>query len=205
MLKNENRKKLENRKYFQEDIPSEKLSLLSKIKGSKIIKLVRYSTLTYSESERVYKIPNSLLFRLTSGPLLIILESGLKIGFASLPEKVSVTLWVEETEEGDKSNEYSIVDDDELIEIDCCNPKYSEESLCKLRNKRISEVRIIKRTPKSQKLACYPCESGIVLEFEEGLELILSHGLHDDSDDFAIIYREEIMPLFIEQIQEIPI
>lgn len=195
----------EHKRDFKEDIPSQKLHILSRIKGCKLLKLVRYSTLTYKESEKVYEIPNSLLFRFTSGPLLMVLESGLKIGFASLPEKVSVTLWVEETEAGEKSTELSIMEDDEFIEIDSCDSKYSQESICKLRDKRINEVKIIKRQPKSHKLASYPCESGIVFDFGEGLELILSHGLHEYSDDFAIIYREDIMSLYLEQIQEIPI
>jgi hypothetical protein len=192
-------------KYFEEDVPSQRINILDKIKEDKILKLVRYSTLSLEEATRDYEIPHSSVFRLTTGPLVVTLESGLILGFASLPEKVSITLWIEETESGEHGNNRLISEDSELVPIDSCDPVYSEQSICKVIEKRVVKIKILKRRPKSFRVADRPCEAGILFEVEGGFEFILSHGLHDYSDDFAIIYNHEIIPYFMEEIQEITI
>jgi len=48
-----------------------------------------------------------------------------------------------------------------------------------------------------------PCEAGVVLHFDNGGELILSHGLHDDSDVFSVIARDQIRPSLLPQLSEV--
>ena len=195
----------ESNKYFEEDVPSQRLNLINQIKNHKILRLVRYSTLSPEDAAGPYKIPHlpNSLFRLTSGPLLMTLESGLTIGFASLPELVSITLWVEETESGEHSDEGRISEDSQLFSIDSCDPVYSEKSICQLIGKQVIRIKLLKRRPKSARVASRPCEAGMIFEVEGGFEFILSDGLHNYGDDFAIIYKHEILPYFMEQIEEI--
>ncbi|MEG4633669.1 hypothetical protein QUB56_29520 [Microcoleus sp. AR_TQ3_B6] len=193
----------ESNKYFEEDVPSQRLNLINQIKNHKILRLVRYSTLSPEDAAGPYEIPHSSLFRLTNGPLLMTLESGLTIGFASLPELVSITLWVEETESGEHGDEIVISEDSTLLSIDSCDPVYSEKSICQLIGKQVVRIKLLKRRPKSARVASRPCEAGIIFEVEGGFEFILSHGLHNYSDDFAIIYKHELLPYFMEEIEEI--
>ncbi|MBD2768908.1 hypothetical protein IC235_13520 [Hymenobacter sp. BT664] len=192
----------ESDKYFEEDVPSQKLHLINQIKSHKISRLVRYSTWSPEKAIRVHGIPHSSLFRLINGPLLMTLESGLTIGFASLPELVSIIVWVEETESGEHGDEGLISEDSTLFPIDSYDPTYSENLIGQLIGKQVVRVKLIKRSPKSVRVASRPCEVGLVFELEGGFEFILSHGLHNCSDDFAIIYRQEIDPYFQKEIQE---
>lgn len=194
---------MESNKHFEEGIPSQKFDLIDEIKNHKMLKLVRYSTRSPEEATRIYKIPHSSLFRLTSGPLLMTLESGLTIGFASLPELVSITLWVEETESGEHGDELLVSQDSKLFSIDSCDPFYSENSLCQLIGKQVIRIKILKRRPKSARVASRPCEAGIFFEIESGFGFVLSHGLHGYLGDFAIIYKHEILPNFLKEIEEI--
>ncbi len=192
----------EYNKYFQEDVPSKRLNILSTIKTCKISKLVRYSRHPPEESLKIYDIPQSSLFRLTAGPLLMTLESGLTLGFASLPEKVSITVWIEETESGEHGNEMLITEDNELFPIDSCDKIYGDKKIGELIGKQVIALKIIKRESQSYRLASRPCEVGLIFKFSGGSELILSHGLHNGSDDFAVIYRHEILPDFLDKIHE---
>ncbi len=193
----------ESNKYFEEDVPSQRLNLINQIKNHKILRLVRYCTRSPEEATRVHGIPHSSLFRLINGPLLMTLESGLTIGFMSLPELVSIILWVEETESGEHGDEILISEDSKLFSIDSCDPVYSEKSICQLIGKQVVRIKLLKRRPKSARVASRPCEAGIIFEVEGGFEFILSHGLHNYSDDFAIIYKHELLPYFMEEIEEI--
>lgn len=191
----------ESNKYFEDDVPSQRLNLINQIKNHKILRLVRYSTLSPEEATGDYEIPHPSLFRLTLGPLLMTLESGLTIGFMNLPELVSITLWVEETESGEQGDEGLVSEDSTLLPIDSCDPVYSEKLICQLIGKQVVRIKILKLIPKSSRVASRPCQVGIIFEVEGGFEFILSHGLHNYSDDFAIIYRHEMLP-FLEEIEE---
>jgi len=127
------------------------------------------------------------------------LESGVTIGFASLPQLVSITLWVEETESGEQGNEGRVSEDNKLFPIDSCDPVYSEKPICQLIGKQVIKIKILKRRPKSARVASYPCEAGIIFETEDGFEFVLSHGLHNYSDDFAIIYKPEYCPTSLKR------
>lgn len=190
---------------FKEDVPSAQIELLTQLKHYRISKLVRYSWLTPEEASKEWGIPQLSVFRLTAGPLLITLESNLVLGFSSLPEKASVTLWIEETEDGERAEEASILNDEELYSIDSCDPVYSEQSICKLLNKYVTSIKILKREPENILLAQVPCEAGLLIKFDDDTELVLSHGLHDNSDDFAIIFKQEVLRKFSSNLQEVQV
>ncbi len=190
---------------FKEDVSSVQLELLTQIKQHRISNLVRYGWLPPEEASKEWGIPLSSVFRLTAGPLLIILESNLIIGFSSLPEKASVTLWLEQTEEGERDEELSILNDEELYPIDLCDPVYSEQPICELLNRQVRTIKILKKEPENVLLAQLPCEAGLLIEFDNGTELVFSHGLHDNSDDFAIIFKNEIGQDILDKLQEIEV
>lgn len=190
---------------FKEDVPSAQLQLLTQLQHYKVSKLVRYSWLSPEAAAKEWGMPQSSVFRFTAGPLLITLESNLVLGFSSLPEKASITLWIEETEAGERDEATSILNDEELYPVDACDPVFSEPSICKLLNKRVISIKILKKEPENILLAQVPCEAGLLITFDDNTELVLSHGLHDNSDDFAIIYQQEILPNLSSNLQEIQI
>lgn len=190
---------------YEEDVPSKQIELLNRLKNNKVCRITRYSWLLASQAMEEWSIPASLVFRLTSGPLLLTLESGLTVGFASLPEKTSVTVWLEKADENDQK--YGVISEDssDLFPVEACDSNYSEASICQLVGKQITSIQIIKKVPENLLVAQTPCEAGLIIGFENGDELVLSHGLHNNSDDFAIIFRQEILRSNIEGLQNISI
>lgn len=196
----------ENTDFFQEDIPSRHINILDKIKNSKVVKLVRYSSIFPEKAER-YNTSASLLFCVTVGPLLMTLDSGLIVGFAYLPRTSSVSLWTEQTEEGQRGNIIpSTQEDPEMFPIDCCDPNYGQPPICEIIGQQIIGIKIVKReNPSQNRLNRLPREGGLIFELESGFELILSNGLDGYSGTFHIIYRQEVSPRYPEILQEIPI
>jgi hypothetical protein len=205
MTKTESPKNLE---LFKSDIPSIQINLLRKLENSRVIKLVRYSWESPDDAAKQIKedfnAPPSSVFRRTYGCLLITLESGLILGFAERPSEGSVTVWIEQTESGDKNTEDSVLDDDDAYPIDALDKTYSEEFIYNLVGQEISSVSILKRDDPdwTRQVAG---EVGIILKFKNDSELIISRNLCDNIDDFALILRNEIDPEIIEQIQEIAV
>lgn len=188
---------------FEEGIPSDQVELISKLKNNRIRNLVRYSWLPPKEAVEEWDILPSLIFRRTSGPLLVMLESGLVIGFASLPEKASVTLWLEEGENGVRGVRESISTDSELFPVNADDSVYSEKLISQLIGDQVVSVKLLKLKTKDILLEQVPREVGLELVFSQGVELVMSHGLHDNSDDFAIIFKDEILQEISVNLQEI--
>lgn len=196
---------IENKENFQEKIPSQHLNILNRIKNRKILKLVRYSTRPLDEAVRVYQLPQNLLFRRGSGSLLMTLDSGLVIGFAYLSRTLSVSLWIEQTEEGERGNIIPNTQDNlELFPIDCCDLNYSESLMCKVIGHEVIGIKIVKRENISQsRLNRLPREAGLIFKLDSGFELIMSNGLDGYSGTFCIIYKHEVSLQFPETIEEI--
>jgi hypothetical protein len=186
-----------------EDVPSRKLDLLRSLEGAKVASLVRYSWWPAEEAARELAIPRSSVFSLTGGPLLVKLDSGTVIGAASQPSTASVTIWLERDQEGNDRSGFGINEDDELTAIDAGDPVYSDESIRTLPGRRVISVHIVKRRPPNTLWQGLPCEVGILLAFESAGELLLSHGLHNSSDDFSVITRSQIDPSLKGELFEV--
>ncbi len=180
---------------YSEGIPSERINLIRHLEGQKLTRLVRYSWLPEDVAIDEYGIKKNQIFSLTAGPLLMFFSSGLTVGFGSVPSKNSVILWVEKDEEG-KTIENPIESDTELYPIDA-----NEHSCWKsFLGKKVSAVKIIRQKPKSAKYTDLANEVGLTVIFEDGSEFIISHGLHDDSDDFSVIQKAQIDKSLISQL-----
>jgi hypothetical protein len=181
-------------------IPSNCLELLKNIRDSKILRMTRYSSYEAQEAaeeiEEMYAAAPTSVFRRTIGALVISFSSGLTLGFSSIDSIASVTMWEAEHSEFEEDEE------DEFFPIDACDQNYSEKKVCQLVGNQVIEVSLLKREPQSALYVGLPCEAGLVLKFEDGLELIMSHKLSDNMDNFSIIFRDEIPSEILEAIQE---
>jgi hypothetical protein len=198
----------EEHKLFKSDIPSARISLLKKLQNSRVSKLARYSLdppdVVAKEIEEEFHAPASSVFRLTSGCLLITLESGLIVGFSERPSEGSVTVWVEQNENGEKRIEDSILDDSDRYPIDALDKTYSEELIYELVDEEISSISIL-RDNDLYGIRGVAGEVGVVLNFKNDLEFVIARNLSDNIDDFALTFRNKIDSKVLEQLQEIPI
>ena len=164
--------------------------------------LTRYSWWPPEEATGELDVPPSSVFSLTAGPLLATFDSGLTLGFGSQPSLMSVTVWLEK-EAGGSGGE--IAGDPELHPVDATDPIYSGEPFRDMIRRRVQSISIIKRRAARATSAALPREVGLVLHFDNGSELIASHGLHDDSDDFSVITRDQISAKLRDQLDELPL
>ena len=92
-----------NAKNFQRDILSNRLNILSRIKGCKIVKLVRFKgTPPATHFNRCDERSSSAEFSRGDGPILMTLDSGLVVGIGYITEKRSLSLWIERSETGEQ-------------------------------------------------------------------------------------------------------
>ncbi len=181
---------------YSEDIPSRRIELLEAVCGYTIAKMIRFSWYPVDEAIEEYEIDKSDVFSLTAGPLLIYFNSGLVIGVSSNPSLNSVVLWVEKNEIGEAVDDPTELDD-ELFPIEADN------DWIKFAGKTIASFKILRKKIISAKLAELPNEVGLLIEINDGNQFILSHGLHDNSDDFSVITKKQIDPGLMDQIDEL--
>ncbi len=185
-----------------EAVPSQRKAILQSLEGAVVTDLTRYSWWPAEEAAPKLRIPPSLVFSLTAGPLLATFDSGLVLGFGSQPSLISVTVWLEKGAGGLSAGD-QIMDDRELYPVNATDPVYSSEPIREMVRRRVLSVTVIKRRAARATWTAQPREVGLVLHFENGSELIASHGLHDDSDDFSVITRSQISAKLLGQLDEL--
>lgn len=180
-----------NNNLYEETIPSEKISILKLLEGQYLTKMVRYSWVKGEQAVVEYELNSNDVFSLTSGPILLYFQSGMIIGAGSNPSIHSVTLWVERDNLGYVANELT-EEDSELYPIYAKDKVYSSAFWSQLEGKEVREISIIKCKPLNAKYSVLPNEVGLLFTMSNGVKFILSHGLHDCSDDFSVIEETQI-------------
>ena len=177
-----------------EDIPSRRQDLLRSIRDSAIVRMTRCS---WSPKETVAKeddLPPEKVFSRTAGPLVIALDSGQVIGAASQPSLISVTLWLDQPPYTSS--------DPELHPIEANDPVFSDAGFAQMLGKRVTSIAVLTRDPENAKWEDRPREVGVVLTFDGAPALVLSHGLHDNSDDFSVLLRDDVSPSLWPRLHE---
>lgn len=187
---------------YEENIPSKHKNIISKLINKRVSKIVRYSWEPPKIAMNAWNIFEQHIFNLTPGPLLITLETGLVVGFGCQPSWASVTVWIEEAEDGKSEKDEKIAEDDELFPIDICDSVYSPKEFHSIIGQKIVDIKILKRKPKSVLFEDLPREVGLLIKFENDTEMIVSHGLYDDSDDFSVLMKSQILPEILPQLSE---
>ena len=170
------------------DIPSKKMELLSKIRGLVLVDMIRYSWWSLSDSIKECNIKESDVFSLTAGPIELCFSSGLTIGGTSDPSKNSVLIWQESFDNGQPAVEDLMRKDKEI------HPIFAKDQgdWCNMLGGKIDKYYIISREPVNSIMAELANEVGLLIKLDNGYGFILSHGLHDVSDDFSVIKKDNI-------------
>lgn len=189
-----------NHKYLIPDVPSKCKELLASIIGDSVEDLVRYSWWKSAEDGAECGIlKESDFFARGPGPLLIKLKSGLNIGFSDDSSNNSLLVWMEADGLGNESPD-PLAHGSDLNEIKVGDFKFSDETWMNLLNRMIIDVIILRQETTKPKYADLANEAGVVIVLEGGEHIVLSHGLHDNSDDFALIKLNDILPSISDQL-----
>jgi hypothetical protein len=182
-------------------VPSEAAELLRSLIGQRLVKLVRYSWWPGAQVAQECGSAPSAAFSLTAGPLAMTFENGLTLGLASEPSLASVIVWQDRDVGGRAIREPTLDHDSELFPIDAADSEFSQPHWARLLNATLSGVSVLRRRPVNSLHADLPREVGLCLRFEGGLELLAAHGLHDDSDDFAVVTLDQIAPALRSELE----
>ena len=178
--------------------PTRKIDLLLKVKDLVLVDMIRYSWWNLSDSVKECNINENEVFSFTSGPLALCFSSGIILGAASDPSMNSVVIWQDELEDGSSLIEKPMKKDSEIFPIPVNKDDKKWKSILK---EKVSSFTVIKSKPDNPKLIDLPNEVGLIVSFENGDELVLSHGLHEVySDDFSVIKKDSISKKLVDEL-----
>lgn len=178
--------------------PSMTIELLRRLTGKPVSKLVRYSWWPASEVSVQCGIEDELAFSLTAGPLAVYFEDGVILGFSSDPSLNSVIVWDEAARvagQGPASLEVM----SELFAISESG-RFSTVFRRRLIGRCVSNVTILKRMHMSAIESQRPSEVGLRFIFSDGKSFVVSHGLHDKSDDFSVLEEAQLKGVELEEV-----
>lgn len=69
----------------------------------------------------------------------------------------------------------------------------------------ITAIHLIKRAPPTVRYEDLPNEMGLRFTLDNGMEFIVSHGLHDDCEDFRVLKPNDILPDILPHLTEIDV
>ncbi|RRD90348.1 hypothetical protein [Conchiformibius steedae] len=186
---------------YDVSLPSNVKSLLHSLIGRKLIKMLRCNNDSIEYLIKTFELEPRDFFSLCLGPILLYFEDGLIFGGSSDPSRNSVLVWVEKNEIG-QTTQWLQEEDKNLIPFDAKDFTHWSVFL----NQKIKSVSILKEIEKENlKKMELANERGVLLNFENGLSLIISHGLNDNSDSTTIISLEEINSYFKGKLNYIDI
>jgi len=188
-------------------LPSRQVELLRRLKKRLMVKMERFAPFSPSSEEhtKLWRTPPEQYFSWCGGPMLMTLDTGLEVRVGSDPELMSVVILVEKTEAGVVAVRYPLRDNEGTYCINVLDPVYSNDSMRAFVGKRIQTFRLLKIATEYASYEDRPRQAGLVVIFEDGAQLLLSHGLHDCMDDFSVITPEMIHPKLVSKLTEIPL
>lgn len=178
---------------FTSGTPSSRRTLLQELVGKRVGQAIRYSWLAPNEAVTQYGFDKDECFSLTAGPLAIEFDSGLIAAFASDPALASVVCWTERDMSGTWREE-RLDQDAELFPISANDKSYSSPLMNSLVGATVATITILTRPPVNHKWDELPREVGLRIVTTSGVTIWLTHGLHDDSDDFSVLEESQLLP-----------
>lgn len=183
---------MEANNFFELNIPTKNEELLKKVINSKVRGMVRYGLEPKENFSKEYGVDNEAkAFSLSEGALVMDFENGISLGFSSSDEIWSVLIWAEQYYGQYRKNQ--LKDATDLFPINATDKRYSTNFFSNIINQTLVRYEIIKQEPYHEKFCNLPREVGVVLEFSNKSQMIISHQLTKEvSDDFTILEWEQI-------------
>lgn len=186
----------------ESQVPSRSGNLLSRFAKARLVRLSRYSWWPAESVAVECDVSPEEAFSMTAGPLALKFESGATLGLASDPGQNSVVVWLDRDDSGVALRAPAMEDDPEIFAIEATDPEFSQPAWAGLVGLRVTGASVLCIKSASALKSELPNEVGLRIRFEGGQELVAAHGLHDASDDFAVLRSEQILPELQQQLEE---
>ena len=146
----------------------------------------------------VFEIKPKDFFALCLGSVILYFADGLEFGGSSTPHENTVLAWVERNEIGE-TTDWLQENNPTALPFDAKDFKPWKHFL----GQTIVSVAIIKEidiNDENPKIDSLPSERGVMLRFDNGLSLIISHGLNDNTDGTTITTPDQIHSYFKDRL-----
>lgn len=174
-------------------VPSASFELLRDMMTKRIDKLIRYSWWPAEESVVKANINSSNeVFSLTAGALAIVFEDGYVVGVSSDPTLSSVILWADEKDNKSLTSDESLREIEELFPVLNTDPIYSKKIWADISQSIIVGYELLKYKNMNSIQLDRLSERGLRVLLNTGKSFILSHGMHNYSDDFSVIMDDQL-------------
>lgn len=181
------------------------VELLRTLVGARLTRLVRYSWWPKEAVSNECSIAPVAAFSLTAGPLALAFEDRYTLGVASDPSQNSVIVWMDRDAEGPARKSPAMDEDPEIYPIQASEREFAEAHWATLLNASLSGVSILRARPSNVLKSQLPNEVGMLLHFGEHGDLLAGHGLHDGSDDFAVLRSDQVESEVWQQLEKVPL
>lgn len=183
---------------YDTSIPSDAKPLLSSLIGRKLVKMIRFNDDPIERLVDVFEIEPKDFFAFCPGSIVLYFADGLETGSSSDSGQNTVIMWVERNEIGER-RDWLLEEWDEATPFNAKDCEPWKHFL----GQTITSVAIIKEidiNDENPKIDSLPSECGVMLGFDNGLSLIISHGLNDYSDNTTIITPDQIHSYFKDRL-----
>lgn len=193
--------------YDDPALPSRQIELLRSLRRSVVVRMERFALFqpTSPENTEIWGIPPDQYFSRCGGLMLFTIQTGMEVRACSNPWLMSVQISVEKTEDGVVVSEDPLRGDADYYHIDALDPIYSNDAMRSFVGKRIETFRVFRLVSEYAAYEDRPCEAALAVIFVDGSELVLSQGLHNNSDDFSVITHDMIDPRMRSRLIELPL
>ena len=123
---------------------------------------------------------------------MLSIASGLQISCRSAPSQNSIEIRSESLKDGTIASNPIWNDPWYKHRFAVDDVEYCQSDWKKIRGKRIIQIDLLKRHPRSSAYEALPNEVGIRFKLENEMVFLFGHGLHNNKDDFAAIFESEI-------------
>ncbi|MEO1624217.1 MAG: hypothetical protein AAFV25_03590, partial [Bacteroidota bacterium] len=138
-------------------------------------------------------LQESKVFSHFSAPLLFALDRSQIFCIDVDTQQASVVLSKQLPESGQPNKS--------IFQVECSDSVYSEQKFLSVVGAVIQEVVIYIRQPKNKRLELRARQAGVGIKLDNGQQLVLSCGLHDGSDDFSVLFVDDI-PVDLQKAME---
>ena len=184
--------------WLEPAVPSKQAELLRQTIGRTLTKLVRFSreaplslTRPGAALDGDEPLKPQQVFSFAAGPLVMGFDTGLEIAVGA-DERCEIHLNLRRHPNG-KQTDHLFENEPGYHVLDAGDGRFCREEIHRMLGKRILDVRLLRmdgqRYGKNRTF-----EVGVVFYVEGCPELVLSGGLTEGLDDFAVTLREEILP-----------
>lgn len=181
---------------------SDALDFLKTCKNQEIKNLYRASWFSEEEYVTQFGYADDRIFCFTSGAVVIELSNNVIFGIGSQESWASLTIWVERDEQMNWSGD-KIIRDPEIHVLSAENTQYAKPRFREMLGKKIRSLKILKMKPYDSRYVGLPNDSGLILELENDLKLIVSYNLVRSPDNMCLVCEEDLPAESWEQIESI--